>query len=287
MDHRLEDALAESFSHLDGADTPPTLARALRHAVFPGGARVRPRLCLAVAAACGDDAPRLSAGAAAALELLHCASLVHDDLPCFDDADTRRGRPSVHHAFGEPLAVLVGDALIVAAFETVTRRSLEAPTRLAPLLLTLSSAAGAARGLVAGQAWESESRVDVECYHRAKTGSLFTAATECGARAAGADPAPWRILGERLGAAYQVADDLRDALSDPDELGKPARKDAELHRPSAVAELGAAGAEARLGLLLREAMDSVPACPGQAALRSLVRAQGARLWPVVRRESAA
>ena len=88
---------------------PPRLASALRHAVFPGGARIRPRLCLAVAAACGDPAPPLSDAAAAAIELLHCASLVHDDLPCFDNASTRRGHPTVHRAFGEPLAVLAGD----------------------------------------------------------------------------------------------------------------------------------------------------------------------------------
>ena len=96
-------------------------AAAMRHAVFPRGARIRPRLCLAVAAACGEDAPGVTDAAAAAIELLHCASLVHDDLPCFDDADTRRGRPRVHRAFGEPLAVLAGDALIVLAFQTLAQ----------------------------------------------------------------------------------------------------------------------------------------------------------------------
>ena len=86
---------------------------------FPGGARIRPRLCLAVAQACGEDQPAVTDAAAAAIELLHCASLVHDDLPCFDDAPIRRGKPSVHRAFGEQLAVLAGDALIVLAFETL------------------------------------------------------------------------------------------------------------------------------------------------------------------------
>ena len=95
--------------------------RPLRYAVFPGGARIRPRLCLAVAQACGEDQPAVTDAAAAAIELLHCASLVHDDLPCFDDAPLRRGKPSVHRAFGERLAVLAGDALIVLAFETLAR----------------------------------------------------------------------------------------------------------------------------------------------------------------------
>jgi geranylgeranyl pyrophosphate synthase len=95
------------------------LAAAMRHAVFPGGARIRPQLCLAVARACGDSDPALADAAAAAIELLHCASLVHDDLPCFDDAPLRRGRASVHCAFGERLAVLAGDALIVQAFQTL------------------------------------------------------------------------------------------------------------------------------------------------------------------------
>ena len=93
----------------------------MRHAVLPGGARVRPQLCLSVAQACGDDLPEMSDAAAAAIELIHCASLVHDDLPCFDDADLRRGKPSVHRAYGEPLAVLAGDALIVMAFEALAR----------------------------------------------------------------------------------------------------------------------------------------------------------------------
>src|SRR6188472_2351944 len=102
--NRIEQALQTAIARADIPGCPPRLAAAMRHAVFPRGARVRPRLCLAVAAACGDDDPALSDAAAASIELLHCASLVHDDLPCFDNADTRRNRPSIHRAFGEPLA---------------------------------------------------------------------------------------------------------------------------------------------------------------------------------------
>ncbi|WP_284247035.1 polyprenyl synthetase family protein, partial [Methylobacterium haplocladii] len=115
---RIETALDAAVAHLEAPGAPPRLAEALRYAVFPGGHRIRPRLCLSVARACGDDDPAAADAAAAAIELLHCASLVHDDLPCFDDAPMRRQKASVHVAFGEPLAVLTGDALIVAAFET-------------------------------------------------------------------------------------------------------------------------------------------------------------------------
>src|SRR5215475_13888796 len=118
---RIERALRQSMGRADVAACPPRLAAAMRHAVFPGGARIRPRLCLAVAHACGDDEPAVAYRAAASIELIHCASLVHDDLPCFDDADIRRGRPSVHKAFGERLAVLAGDGLIVLAFEALGR----------------------------------------------------------------------------------------------------------------------------------------------------------------------
>ena len=100
---RLEAVLEQA---LYAGATPPLLNLAMRHAVFPGGARIRARLCLAAAAACGMDDPELAHAAAAAIEMLHCASLVHDDMPCFDDAATRRGRLAVHRAFGEPLALL-------------------------------------------------------------------------------------------------------------------------------------------------------------------------------------
>mgnify|MGYP006297425405 CR=1 FL=1 len=118
---RVEAALEAEIARAAGAKAPPKLAAALRHAVFPGGGRVRPLLLLAVGGANGDPAPALSDSAAAALELLHCASLVHDDMPCFDNADIRRGKATVHRAYGEPLALLAGDTLIVAAFEDVAR----------------------------------------------------------------------------------------------------------------------------------------------------------------------
>jgi geranylgeranyl diphosphate synthase type II len=266
---------------------PPSLARAIRYAVFPGGARIRPHLCLAVAKACGDDAPELVDAAACAIELFHCASLVHDDLPCFDDASQRRGKASVHRAFGEPLAVLVGDALIVMAFETLALAGASAPRRLAALTINLARAAGTPHGLVAGQAWESESSVPLDRYHRAKTASLFMAATMSGALAAGRDPLPWKAMGEKLGEAYQVADDLLDAIALPDEAGKPTRQDAALSRPNAVAELGVLGALARLRGLVAQAAESVPECSGAGPLRALVLQMAERLVPASLRQTAA
>jgi geranylgeranyl diphosphate synthase type II len=276
---RIEQALDAAVARAAAGSCPPQLAKALRYAVFPGGGRIRPRLCLAVAAACGDDTPAVSDAAAAAIELLHCASLVHDDLPCFDDAPTRRGKPSVHVAFGEPLAVLVGDGLIVLAFETLTRGASAAPRRLVPLLLTLSRAVGAPFGIVAGQAWESETEANLTDYQRAKTGSLFLAATLAGAAAAGADPGPWHVLGDRLGEAYQVADDLRDVAAQAADLGKPVGRDAALGRPNAALELGIDGAMARLKSLVEEAVAAVPPCPGAEELRDLIIVQTKRFVP--------
>ncbi|MEM9145154.1 MAG: polyprenyl synthetase family protein [Pseudomonadota bacterium] len=280
---RIDRALEAALTRAAGQDAPPKLGEALRHALFPGGARVRPQLALAVARACGDDRPALSDAAAVSIELMHCASLVHDDMPCFDDADTRRGKPSVHRVFGEPLALLAGDGMIVMAFEVMAHASAaagaEAPRRLAGLIGALARATGLPGGIVAGQAWESEPEIRLAPYHRAKTGALFVAATRMGALAAGADPTPWRALGDKLGEAYQVADDLRDALCTEAELGKPAGQD-DLHdRPNAVARLGIGGAAARLEALLGEASASIPACRGEEELRMLVRVQAKRLTP--------
>jgi geranylgeranyl diphosphate synthase type II len=129
---RIDHALKAAIERAGGPDSPPQLAEAIRYAVFPGGARVRPRLCLAVASACGDDRPELTNAAAASVELLHCASLVHDDMPCFDNADLRRGRPAVHTAYGEPLALLAGDGMIVLRLRSWRALPPRHPTALHP-----------------------------------------------------------------------------------------------------------------------------------------------------------
>jgi geranylgeranyl diphosphate synthase type II len=279
MQTRIEAALELHFSHIQALSAPPRLMSAMRHAVFPGGARIRPQLCLAVARACGDDAPALSDAAAVAIELMHCASLVHDDMPCFDDADTRRGQVTVHKQYGEPLALLTGDGLIVMAYQVMARAGRLHPARLADLISTISDGVGAPDGIVAGQAWECETKVALSQYQRAKTGALFVAATCAGALAAGVDPAPWRALGEALGEAYQVADDIRDVMGQAETLGKPVGQDAQHGRPSAAADLGLAGALAYFEKLMDAAVDSVPACAHRQAMQHLVRMESERLVP--------
>jgi geranylgeranyl diphosphate synthase, type II len=280
LDARIEAAIGSAISKAQGGSAPPRLAQALHYAVTPGGARIRPTILLSVALACGDDRPGLSDAAAAALELMHCASLVHDDLPCFDDAPVRRGKPTVHLAYSEPLAVLVGDSLIIQAFDILTRAAGDQPGRALELIGILSRRSGMPYGICAGQGWESETKVDLSAYHQAKTGALFIAATQMGAVAAGQEAEPWFELGARIGEAFQVADDLRDALYDEATLGKPAGQDAAHARPSAVAELGVQGAIRRLSDILGGAISSIPSCKGEAMLADLVRRTAERMTPV-------
>jgi geranylgeranyl diphosphate synthase type II len=260
-----ESCLERAFGWITGPTTPPRLEAAMRDAVFGGGGRVRPKLVLAVSKACGRGDPAVAEAAAAAVEFLHCASLVHDDLPCFDDAPLRRGKPTVHVAHGEPLAVLVGDALIAGAFEVLGRGCESQPHMLAPLLATVARSVGAVRGIVAGQAWESEPSPNLRLYHRAKTGALFEAAVCAGAIAGGGDPAAWLPVGSRLGEAYQVADDILDLVGSAEALGKPVGQDTRNDRPSAVRELGMPRAYDRLQSLCDSMFTCVPPVEGRQA----------------------
>lgn len=277
---RAEGYAEGAHAALAGAPAPAKLASALGYAVTPGGARIRPMILLSVALACGDDRPGVSDAAAAALELIHCASLVHDDLPAFDDAPLRRGKPTVHLAYSEPLAVLTGDSLIVLAFEVLARAAQDVPRRGLDLIRVLAARTGMPGGICAGQGWESEASVNLSAYHRAKTGALFIAATQMGAISAGQDPEPWEELGARIGEAFQVADDLRDALSTPEALGKPVGQDSVHARPNAVAELGVHGAIGRLKDILGGAIASIPSCPGEARLAGLVNRYAEKMVPV-------
>jgi len=235
---------------------------------LPGGGRGRPRLCLEVARACAT-AGELAYAAACSVELLHCASLVHDDLPCFDAGAMRRGKPSVHRAFGEATAVLVGDGLMVQSFHTLARAVARRPDVGVHPLLALLEAAGPRVGLIAGQAWELEKQVDLAAYHRAKTASLFEVSAALGAIASGVSTSPFVAFG----MAYQLADDVADALADAAALGKPTGKDRELGRPTAMRDVPSAEvAIERLEAAAKAATDAVPSCPREADLRRFVDA---------------
>ncbi|MFA9475807.1 MAG: polyprenyl synthetase family protein [Filomicrobium sp.] len=276
---RIERSLIAVIDRCKDPSAPKKLSAAIEYAVFPGGSRMRPRLCLSVAQACGDGNPSVAEAAAAAVELMHCASLVHDDLPCFDDAATRRGKPSVHSAFGEQIAVLAGDAILVLAYEALLDGAAEYPELLVKLSRILSRSVGVPGGIIAGQAWEYEATLNLAVYHRAKTAALFNAAVQSGVVAAGSDPIQWRDFATRLGEAYQVADDLRDCLSTPEELGKPTGQDSLHERPNAVSELGVDASVKRLGCLIEDALASIPSCPGQDELKALINAETDRFTP--------
>jgi phytoene synthase len=265
----LEASLERTVDRLTESGCPPRLARAIRYAVFPAGNRLRPTLCYGVAEALGHSSNALVDHAAVAIELLHCASLVQDDLPAFDNAGMRRGRPSLHRVFGEDLAILASDALIMGAFEELALAPL-APAlnqRRQELTRLLARAAGSRGGLVAGQGWEAESDVAIGEYHRAKTAALFEAASAAGALAVGVDPAPWAPLGRWIGMVYQVADDFADQAG---AIGLAT--DAALGRPNVVDQVGPEEGRNRLEEYAARAIASIPPCAGRAQLRRRVSA---------------
>ncbi len=266
-----EKALAGTLRNALSPDCPPKFAKALHYAVFPGGARIRPKLLMAVANACANVDPAAMMAGACAIELLHCASLVHDDLPCFDGAAYRRGKPSVHVTFGERLAVLVGDALIVEAFS--------ATAAYPQITRIVAQWASAPYGICAGQAWECEDSMNLVNYQRAKTGALFAACTMAGALAAKRDPKPWQNLGMMIGEAFQVADDIRDVAGISGEIGKPTGQDAAHGLPNMVSTLGYDGATQYLESLLSRIVEAIPDCPGRVALGQQIVAVSRAMVP--------
>ena len=283
LNERIEAAIQRHIcSAAVNGPAPSGLHKAIDYSVFPGGARIRPVILTSVALACGDDQPATTDAAAAALEFIHCASLVHDDLPCFDNAPTRRGKPTVHRQFSETTAVLAGDSLIVSAFTTLTSRADVDARRACSLVAHLANYTGFPNGICAGQAWEDEAAIDLKSYHLSKTGALFIAATQMGAIAAGHDPDPWQELGARIGQAFQIADDLMDVVCADQDMGKPSGQDAKNNRPNAVSEHGVDGAKQLLNDILGGAIASIPSCPGEAELAKMVQLQSSRLMSVNR-----
>jgi farnesyl diphosphate synthase len=253
-------------------ETPARLHAAMRYALLGGGKRLRPALVRLTTLELGGN-EAAAARPAVALELVHTYSLVHDDLPAMDDDALRRGRPTVHVAFDEATAILVGDALLTRAFEVLTEDA-----RGRAHARVLARAAGSC-GMVGGQALDLSLALsdgargdaqlsELEDMHRRKTAALFAAACEMGAIAAGRESEGERCAayGEALGALFQAVDDLLDVTGDVRILGKTPGKDAALARPSLVRALGLAGARARaeeLGEAARARAQALSFQPGR------------------------
>ena len=256
---------------LDSAQLlPQRLHEAMRYAAQGGGKRIRPLLVFA-AGELGNANPKVLDAAAAAIEMIHAYSLVHDDLPCMDDDDLRRGRPTVHKAFDEATALLVGDALQTKAFEVLVDTQGTAEMRLS-LIGELSKASGSL-GMAGGQAIDLESvgqKIDLTALkqmHAMKTGALLSCAVRMGAIAAELDATALTQLTQystALGLAFQVVDDVLDATADSQTLGKTAGKDAEHNKPTYVSILGVSRARELAEELRHEAYQSLEGFDGDA-----------------------
>lgn len=251
---------------------PSALHRAMRYSVFGEAKRIRPILCLAAAEAAGGD-PGAALVPAAAVELLHTYTLIHDDLPAMDDDNLRRGRPTCHVAFGEANAILAGDALLTMAFQWLAGCTAPPPYPPGQLALELARAAGS-QGVIGGQVEDlaaegtAPSAELVDYIHRHKTADLIRAAVRIGAICAGAAKEHLAVLdryGDRIGIAFQVADDLLNATSDSATLGKGAGTDAARGKLTYVAVHGVDEARRRAKTLVEEAKDALATLHGESA----------------------
>jgi farnesyl diphosphate synthase/geranylgeranyl diphosphate synthase type II len=244
----------------------PQVAGAIRYSLLGEGKRLRALLVMESYRAAGGEHD--GSHLAAAVEVVHAYSLIHDDLPCMDDDDMRRGRPTVHRVFGVPAAIAAGVAMVPLAARTAYAAAQAlgaAPGRAATIVRELMRASGAG-GMIGGQ-WldlQAEGKQlalgDLERVHRAKTGMLIAASTRIGALAAGADEATVDALsayGEHLGLAYQIADDVLDVTSTSDQLGKTAGRDAALHKSTYPVVLGVEEAVTRARSLARAASEAL------------------------------
>lgn len=224
------------------------IGQAARYSLLGGGKRVRAVLALAACQLCGQPAEQ-ALDYACALEMLHCYSLIHDDLPCMDNDDFRRGRPSCHKQYGESTALLAADALVTAAFEVVAQAQLPAESRVAAA--SLLARAGGARGMLYGQ--ELDKRYEQQVadeqqlrkLHAHKTGALIIAAAELGCAAAGGNENLRQALhtyAAEVGLVFQIVDDILDVTSTTEELGKPVGSDAENDKTTFVSLYGLEGA---------------------------------------------
>ena len=268
----VEDALCDFLpaAHL----VPAKLHEAMRYTVLGGGKRVRPLLVYASGALFGAD-PQALARAACALEMIHAYSLVHDDMPCMDDDALRRGKPTVHVAYDEATALLVGDALQAQAFAVLAGSDTLPPARLVGMLRLLAEAAGSG-GMCGGQAIDLDSvglalnLEQLERMHQLKTGALLRASVLlgalCGKELSAVELEGLKAYALAIGLAFQVVDDILDATADSATLGKTAGKDAADNKPTYVSILGLEESKELAQKLRRDAIDALSPF-GEQALR--------------------
>jgi len=282
MKHTLEQTLASYSQQVDRAlnrwlpketAKPATIHRAMRYSLFAGGKRMRPALALAAAEACGGTVAA-ALPAACAVECVHTYSLIHDDLPCMDDDDMRRGRPTSHKVFGEGVAVLAGDALLTVAFELLGRTAATRRYPAGDFFNELARAAGS-RFLVGGQVADLEGEKkqstleELRFIHRGKTAAMVVASLKLGAMSANASPLQLKAMagfGENLGLAFQVVDDILDVTQTSEQLGKSAGKDVAAGKTTFPAILGLERSGREAARLTKKALQALEPLGGDGAL---------------------
>ena len=243
---------------------PATIHKAMRYSLFAGGKRLRPILCIAAAEACGGAASR-AIPSACAVECIHTYSLIHDDLPCMDNDDFRRGKPTSHKVFGEGVAVLAGDALLTIAFEILAQAKDSPRHRMPALVRELADASGS-RWLIGGQVADLEGegkKIDgaqLKFIHQSKTAALLTASIRLGAMSANATKKQLDCLttfGRSLGLAFQVIDDILDVTQTSEKLGKSAGKDVAAQKATYPAIFGLEKSRREAGRLTNAALTAL------------------------------
>lgn len=260
---------------------PRQLHRAMRYSLLAGGKRLRPALVLASGEAFGAAVDDLMP-AACAIEMIHTYSLIHDDLPAMDNDDLRRGRPTCHKAFGEAVAILAGDALLTQAFRVLAADAARSdPARQVRVIREIATAAGSVEGMIGGQMADIENegrQVEadtLEYIHRSKTGALITAPVVVGgiiARASEDQLSTLRAYGERIGLAFQIADDILDVTSTSERLGKTPGKDLAANKATYPLVHGVEASERRARELVDEAVAIISRLgPSTAVLGAIAR----------------
>jgi geranylgeranyl diphosphate synthase type II len=290
IEDRALDLLRRHGEHLNGwfkglrarcPEAPDRLLESIEYSLLAGGKRLRPALVLECALAVDPKAEtnRSVMAAAAAIELIHTFSLVHDDLPAMDNDDLRRGVPTNHKVFGEAMAILAGDAMVTMAFEIIAH---DANPKLVPALIRELAAATGPEGMIGGQVLDMDGETrslplsDLQRVHRLKTGALLTSACRLGVIASGASEGPLLSsitdFGKHMGLAFQIVDDVLDVTSTPEKLGKATAKDAGRGKNTYPSLLGLDESRREAARQLASALESIKSIgPGADGLRALAR----------------